>query len=97
MKGGGGGGAAAADNNNKKNQKKNKTKGITGKAAKNKDHIHHSMATPEMSWLKQGGFQLLPSRDRSGRRVVIFHGLSLEEQQSKLNNNNIHSMVSSII
>ncbi|OEU21634.1 hypothetical protein FRACYDRAFT_235260 [Fragilariopsis cylindrus CCMP1102] len=59
--------------------------------------IHHSMATPEMSWLKQGGFQLLPSRERSGRRVVIFHGISLEEQQSKLNNNNIHAMFKAML
>jgi hypothetical protein len=58
-------------NNNKKRRK------VTTRTNKNCNEL-----SPEMVSLKSGEFQLLPSRDRSGRRVVIFQEPSQFQQQA---------------
>eukprot|EP00536_Pseudo-nitzschia_multiseries_P014581 jgi/Psemu1/39239/gm1.39239_g len=42
------------------------------KTKRNRDNRHNSINMPEMQCIKSGIFQLLPSRDRAGRRVVVF-------------------------
>jgi len=59
------------------------------------------IGTQGMIWLRSGGIQLLPSRDRSGRRVVIFElgsttqdDYQYQQQQTQLQQ--AHAMVSTI-
>ena len=78
---------------NNKTIKKKTTRTFERRGGK-KSHV----GTQEIIWLRSGGIQLLPSRDRSGRRVVIFElgsttqdDYQYQPQQTQLQH--VHAMV----